>query len=190
MSSGNDDGPLELEIVEESGNGLSEKARRSTNGLADVVAWFGGIWAAIWGWFAKNPSERGIMVGLGAIVVVLCMFLFGGSDKKPVVAPPPTTNRMPTSVEMVAHSGDYLVEVGKQYGVSREDIVAANIDLIRKNTVRSAGKPKGKLFGRVSEWHGEMLAVDTLYEGDEYAVPCTGGDKAPRKCQQVATSKN
>lgn len=186
------------------GAGVDRKAQNLMDGLSEFCS--GGV--TIFMWFVNTGRHLGSRfiawnradrrnVGITALSVAVLALGYIAYNSHGTTAGNPQPPQPATATQIPANTGgmrkhkiaerETLVSIGAQNGVSRDDMIAANLPLIRENTAWCKARPvsgdylKGILKGTSAkrdsnfcvmfDYNGEELALDTAKVGQIANVP-------------------
>ncbi len=133
-----------------------------------------------------GDPELGFSMGIGVVLVLMGVLgaLAWGALKG---TDPPMAERDEVAKVIIAKDEDTLYGLAANQGVSPDDMIAANIDLLRENTKRCLEMDKSRRYyagytenGKalrpsltcvMVQWNGERLAIHTLWAGQAVTFP-------------------
>jgi len=192
----------EVEPDNGEGPGLNCEAKKQMSDLSDAFVAFsvafsalrrGGrqILTACVSWLRADTRNAGLAVMAIALVIVGFIAYDGHNSKAPQPPKPATATQQPPAGNGVRKhkiaSRESLVSIGARNGVGRDEMIAANLTLIRENTAWCKARPvssdylRGILKGTTAkrdsnfcvmfDYNGEELALDTAKVGQIANVP-------------------
>lgn len=175
-----------------------------TPAAASMVTGFGDLWDGIlaipgglrraWAWANNTLARRRANAAL-AIVLLFALVVIGLTGGKDVPTPPPVVTGLHREV---VETDENLASIGKPYGVSRQEMIDANIDgVVAKYTNEVCPKLErpptyfdgflvdgetrrdgtycyfSEYRGNNPAYIGKKLAQDSVRPKDDVLVPCT-----------------
>lgn len=200
----------------DNGPGIDPEALPKLNGSFAAWAFIVAIPGAIYRcyvWVNATQARRDTVAGV-AIIIAMTIMAIGTSRGKDAV--PTAVTPVPGLTYKASKDDEHLAMIGKPYGVSRQEMIDANLSLIvtyTNTTCPALNRPATYYAGLLEDgkthrdgtycqfteykgnnptYIGMKLAQDSLRKGDDVIVPCTklSTPLIKKACQSTALAKN